>query len=428
MAWLALDPALMRIGLFIKIDHGWMEHPFVQGTFTISSLTEIEIIRKNRLTKLFYDPVRSHADVIANLADPSFMIIPVEPDTGTAQDLESDEQSMRKEKAVHIKRVMDHRKAVEDAAHEYTDVANDCSVMIAMANAGLPESLALANTMMSSMRKLLSEESVALSLVCTVNPADVGQELAMQAVNVSALTFLTAKALKLSDQETHQVGLGALFHNIGQNRVPLSIRTKVDFLLPSEHKFVQMYPQFGKEILENIPGIPTEVIEIVYQHRECLDGTGFPKRLFNGEIKKLARLVGAVTEHNNLTRAHNAANSMGPSQALSHIYANMQHKFGTDVIEPFIAAVTVFPPGSFVELSDGSIGLVMQSNMKERMRPVIMQYERNASHSQAAMIDLARERSLTVQKSLDPKLVPGRVKEALSPSELTGYAVSSASA
>jgi len=119
---------------------------------------------------------------------------------------------------------------------------------------------------------------------------------------------------------------------------------------------------------------------------------------------------------------------MGPSQALSHIYANMQHKFGTDVIEPFIAAVTVFPPGSFVELSDGSIGLVMQSNMKERMRPVIMQYERNASHSQAAMIDLARERSLTVQKSLDPKLVPGRVKEALSPSELTGYAVSSASA
>ncbi|MEO7818551.1 MAG: HD domain-containing phosphohydrolase [Actinomycetota bacterium] len=428
MAWLQLDPALIRIGLFIKIDHPWMEHPFVRGTFMISSPTEIEIIRKQRLTKLFYDPVLSRADVIANLADLSFMVIPVELDAESVQDFESDEQSMRKEKAVHIKRVMDHRKAAEDAALDYTHVVNDCSVMIAMANAGQPESLALANTMMSSMIHLLSEESVALSLVCTVNPADVGQELAMQAVNVSALTFMTAKALKLSDQETQHVGMGALFHNIGQNRVPLSIRAKVDFLLPAEHKLVQMYPQFGKEILENIPGMPSEVIEIVYQHRECLDGTGFPKRMFNGEIKKLARLVGTVTEYNNLTRARNAANSMGPSQALSHIYSNMQHKFGTDVIEPFIAAVTVFPPGSFVELSDGSIGLVMQSNMKERMRPVIMQYERNASHSQAAMIDLARERSLTVQKSLDPKLVPGRVREALNPSEFNGYVVTSASA
>lgn len=428
MAWLPLDPALLRIGLYIKIDHGWMEHPFVQSSFTISSPTEISIIRKHCLTKLFYDPVQSNADVIATLADTSLQVSTVEPDAEATQDIEKDEKAMLTEKAVHIKEGIDHRKAVQAAAHDYAVVTNDCSSMFAMANARQPGSLELAVKIVDSMMSQLVLESVALSLVFAVNPADAGQELAMQAVNVSALTFLTSKTLSLSPQDTQHVGLGALFHNIGQNRVPLSIRTKSGYLLPSEQKLVQMYPQFGKDILENIPGVPPEVIEIVYQHRECLDGTGYPKRLVNGDITKLARLVGTVAEYDRLTRDRSAPGSMGPSQALSHIYANMQHKFGHDVIEPFIATVTVFPPGSFIELSDGSIGMVMKSNLDERMRPIVMLYERNATHKQAAIIDLSRERSLTIKRSLDSKLLSGRVKEALSPSHFNGYVITPGSA
>ena len=83
--------------------------------------------------------------------------------------------------------------------------------------------------------------------------------------------------------------------------------------------------------------------------------------------------------------------------------------------------VTVFPPGSFVELSDGSFGLVIKTNSQERLRPVIMLYERNASHDQAAIIDLARERSISIEKSLDPKTLPERVKNALLPTQLNGY-------
>lgn len=245
MAWLPLDPALLRIGLYIKIDHGWMAHPFVRDTFTISSPTEISIIRKHRLTKLFYDPVRSHADVIATLADPSLQVNAVEPDAETTQDIEKDEQAMLTEKAVQA------------AAHDYAVVTNDCAAMFAMANARQPGSLELAIKIVDSMMSQLELESVARSLVCTVRPADAGQELAMQAVNVSALTFLTSKTLSLSQQETQHVGLGALFHNIGQNRVPLSIRSKSGYLLPSEQKLVQMLSAVRQRHLGESPRSPT---------------------------------------------------------------------------------------------------------------------------------------------------------------------------
>lgn len=246
----------------------------------------------------------------------------------------------------------------------------------------------------------------------------------MQSINVSALATLTARTLGLSNEEIEHVGMGGLFHNIGMSRVPLAVRVKSEEdLSPTETKLLRMYPQLGKEILEAIEGVAPEVIEIVYQHREYLDGTGFPKRLINGDIAKAARLVGTIVEYNLLSSDQRSPRYMGPGQALSYVYTKLRNKYGPDVIEPFIATVTVFPPGAFVELSDGSFGLVLKSNSQERLRPVIMLYEQQASHDQPAIIDLARERSISIEKSLDPKGLPERVKDALLTTKVKGYVI-----
>ncbi len=426
MAWLPLDPRLLRVGLYIKIDHGWMEHPFVRNTFTVSSPTEIAIIQKHRLTKLFYDPDRSHADVVAVLTDSSLPVQVLEIDAETLQDAEADEQSILKEKHRQIQTVLDHRKSIEDNLRTYGDATNEVSVLLAMANAGRTEALQTATNVLGAMTNVLTEDTVAISLVCTESRADPGQELAMQSMNVSILSTLTAKTLGFSKAETEHVGMGALFHNIGMSRVPLAVRLKnEEDMSPTETKLLRMYPQLGKEMLEAITGVAPEVIEIVYQHREWLDGTGYPKRLINGDITKAARLVGTVVEYNLLTNDGRSARHLGPGQALTYLYTKMQYKYGPDVIEAFIATVTVFPPGSFIELNDGSFGVVLKSSPTERLRPVIMLYERDASHEQAAIIDLARERSLSIVKSLDPKTLPDRVKDALLPSKLSGYVLTS---
>ena len=424
MPWLPLDPVLLRLGLYIKIDHPWKEHPFIRNTFTISSPSEIAIIRKHRLTNLQYDPERSHADVVAVITDPTVPVPAFEIDAETEQDAEADEQSILKEKHRQIQSVIDHRKGIEENFRSYGSATNEVAVMMAMANAGQPEALRSASNILSAMSTVLEQQVVALSLVCAESQVEPGRELAMEAINVSALAALTAKTLGFSQEETEHVWMGALFHNIGMSRVPLTVRVKSEEdLSPTETKLLRMYPQLGKEILETIPGVSPNVIDIVYQHREWLDGTGFPKRLINGDIAKSARLVGVIVEYNLLTRDQRSSHCMGSGQALSHIFTKFKNKYGADVIDPFIATVTVFPPGSFVELSDGSFGLVIKSNTSERLRPVIMLYERDASHSQAAIIDLARERSLSINRSMDPKVLSERVKDALLPTKLKGYVI-----
>ncbi|WP_413934447.1 HD-GYP domain-containing protein [Nitrospira sp. BLG_1] len=424
MPWLPLDPVLLRLGLYIKIDHGWMEHPFVRNVFTVSSPTEIAIIRKHRLTKLLYDPELSHADVVEAITNPTGPVQEFEIDAETAQDAEADEASILKEKHRQIQSALDHRKAIDENCRTYTNAANEVSVMMAMANAGQADMLHSAEKILSAMTGVVEQGKVALSLVCAESRPEPGQELAMQGINVSALATLTAKTLGLSAEEIAHVGMGGLFHNIGMSRVPLAVRVKSEEdLSPTETKLLRMYPQLGKEILEAISGVPEAVVEIVYQHREYLDGTGFPKRLINGDIAKTARLVGTIVEYNLIASDQRSARYMGPAQALSYVYTKLKNKFGPDVVEPFIATVTVFPPGSFVELSDGSFGLVLKSNTQERLRPVVMLYERQASHDQPAIIDLARERSISIEKALDPKGLPDRVKDALLTTKLQGYVI-----
>ena len=424
MPWLPLDPALLRLGLYIKIDHGWLEYPFVRNVFTVSSPTEIAIIRKHRLTKLLYDPERSHADVVEAITNPSGPVREFEIDAETAQDAELDEQSILQEKHRQIRSAVEHRKAIDENFRAYSDATNEVSVMMAMANAGQADMLRSASKILSTMTGVAGQEEVALSLVCAESRPEPGQELAMQSINVSALATLTARTLGLSNEEIEHVGMGGLFHNIGMSRVPLAVRVKSEEdLSPTETKLLRMYPQLGKEILEAIEGVAPEVIEIVYQHREYLDGTGFPKRLINGDIAKAARLVGTIVEYNLLSSDQRSPRYMGPGQALSYVYTKLRNKYGPDVIEPFIATVTVFPPGAFVELSDGSFGLVLKSNSQERLRPVIMLYEQQASHDQPAIIDLARERSISIEKSLDPKGLPERVKDALLTTKVKGYVI-----
>ena len=422
MSWLPLHPDLLRIGLFIKVDHSWMEHPFVRNIFTVSSPTEIVIIRKHRLTKLFYDPERSHVDAVTALQDPAVPGRAFEIDAETEEGAKADERTILEEKQRQIQTVLDHRKAIGENARSYDNATNQVSAIMTMANAGQPETLHEAGTVLAAMANVLEQEAVAISLVSTESQAAPEQTLAMQAINVSTLSTLTAKTLGFSREEMKYVGLGALFHNVGMSRIPLAIRLKrEEDMSPTETKLLRMYPQLGKEMLEAIPGMAPQVIEIVHQHREWLDGTGYPNRLTNGDIPKTARLVGTVVEYNILTSDSRSPRYIGPSQALSYLFTKMLSKYGPDVIEPFIATVTVFPPGSFVELNDGSFGLVLKSNSTERLRPVIMLYERDASHGQAAIIDLARERSLSVEKSLDPKKLPERVKDILLPTKLNGY-------
>jgi HD-GYP domain-containing protein (c-di-GMP phosphodiesterase class II) len=93
-----------------------------------------------------------------------------------------------------------------------------------------------------------------------------------------------------TDFEVQGVAVAALLHDIGKIAVPLEVLLKPAALRPEEQLIVQTHSLRGEEILGGID-FPWPVAQIVGQHHERLDGSGYPRNLGSADILPAARII-----------------------------------------------------------------------------------------------------------------------------------------
>ena len=125
---------------------------------------------------------------------------------------------------------------------------------------------------------------------------------------VAQLACAIASKLGLSDQVIEGIRIAGLLHDVGKIRIPVSILARAGDLLHAEIDFIKMHPAIGYEILQNIP-FPWPIADIVMQHHERLDGSGYPKGLLGDEILLEAKIltVADVTEAKSSFRPYRPA-------------------------------------------------------------------------------------------------------------------------
>lgn len=109
-------------------------------------------------------------------------------------------------------------------------------------------------------------------------------------VRVASLSLKIAREMGLSEDEMDEISLAGLLHDIGKLRVPAEILTKPGTLSTAEMSLIREHPEQGYEILKHID-FPWPVAEIVHQHHERADGSGYPRGLAGDEIRMSARIL-----------------------------------------------------------------------------------------------------------------------------------------
>jgi hypothetical protein len=106
----------------------------------------------------------------------------------------------------------------------------------------------------------------------------------------SSLRATIAKKLGWSDERIQSLYMAGMVHDIGKVAVPAEILTKPTRLTDLEMQMVQGHVESGYQILKDIP-FPWPIAEMVHQHHERLDGSGYPKGLKGEEICPEARIL-----------------------------------------------------------------------------------------------------------------------------------------
>lgn len=146
------------------------------------------------------------------------------------------------------------------------------------------------------------------------------------------LACAIAREMGFDDDKIEGIRMAGVIHDIGKLSVPAELLTKPTKLTDLEFSLVKEHSQSGYEMLKHVDS-PWPLAEIVQQHHERLDGSGYPNRLKNGEILMEARImaVADVVEAMASHRPYRA--SLGIDTALEEIEKNKGVLFDDQVVD-----------------------------------------------------------------------------------------------
>lgn len=168
---------------------------------------------------------------------------------------------------------------------------------------------------------------------------------------VALLAQAIASNLKLSEQQVEGIYMVGMIHDVGKISIPAEILSMPRRLTPAEFNLIKNHPQAGFDILKNID-FPWPIADIILQHHERIDGTGYPKGIsgknimIEAKILMVADVVEAMASH----RPYRAA--FGLKRALGEIKQNSGILYDPDVVD---SCVEVFEKDKFTLESNDSI-------------------------------------------------------------------------
>jgi HD-GYP domain-containing protein (c-di-GMP phosphodiesterase class II) len=194
------------------------------------------------------------------------------------------------------------------------------------------------------------------------------------------------------------LGLGSILHDLGKTRVSPEILNKPGPLTEEEFEEVKNHPIWGYQMLtENKPRqVHDDSLEIVLNHHERYDGSGYPRGLKGTEISDMVGICSLSDVYNAITTAQVYRDALPSNEAYETILSYGDRNFRYDLVRLFAKCAYPYPIESPVLLSTGRAGLVVSNNLNLPLRPVI------AILGTGERVDLGEELSIVIVRSLTP--------------------------
>lgn len=409
----------LRVGVFVRLEMKWFAHPFLSNSFKITKPSMIDTLRKLGLKSVTCIPEKSDMLPFPAKKESPAQFPPTTPDTP-----DDELKQLWALKKARIEELKKRRQTMAQCESRFESGVAVVRNVMKNIHTGSPESVQEADNLMRDLvESLMADKETAVQLVNT----ELGnQNVFYHSLNVSVLAMILGREYGLDPGLLRLLGLGALFHDVGKNKIPKNILTKIGPLTPVEANFLQLHPKYGEEIVAKVPAFPKESGDVVLHHHERFDGKGYPKRLSGNQLSILTRITTITNTYDNYCNRVDPRDSLTPYEALSRMFAKEREAFDGDLLALFIQCLGVYAPGTIVKLSNGLIGIVISVTRNHPLKPSIVIYDPLIPKEEALIFDLREEPSLTIEHSIRPSHLDPEIFEYLSPRTRITYYVAEA--
>lgn len=367
-----IDVMDLRPGMYIsQLDRPWLETPFLFQGFELRTAEDMDLLKQHcqyvvidvtlgldalpqRNRTGYESRMRSIQEQEAKISQEVRQLAD-SPDTPRQRPVYQDQAPLEQE-------IVQAREAEADARKTIRDV-------IEHIHRDKEFNIALATKVVTSMVNSILRNPDAL--VCLTYLRNINEYTALHSIRTCILGIAFGRHLVFTKEELIDLGLGLMLHDVGMLKIPKEILTKPAGLDKEQFDAMKRHVGWGLAIVKKSGGLPPLAMQVMQQHHERRDGEGYPVRLKGDAISQAGYISSIVDVYDAVTSDRNYAGGMSAEDALKRMYEWREKDFHPQLVEEFIRCMGIFPIGSLVELSTGSIGVVISINRARRLKPKV---------------------------------------------------------
>jgi putative nucleotidyltransferase with HDIG domain len=152
---------------------------------------------------------------------------------------------------------------------------------------------------------------------------------------VAEISVAIAKEMGLPKEQIQGIYFASLIHDLGKIRVPSEILSKPGNLTKPEFEIIKTHSKVGYELLKEV-NFPWPIAEIIYQHHERENGSGYPRKLKGDQISIEAKIIGMADVIEAMSSHRPYRPALGVETAMGEIKKNIDILYDPDVVEAFL--------------------------------------------------------------------------------------------
>jgi HD-GYP domain-containing protein (c-di-GMP phosphodiesterase class II) len=261
----------------------------------------------------------------------------------------------------------------------------------------------------SMVDQILEEEQLLLGMTAIKDYDDYTYH---HSVNVSIISIALGQRLGLSRRMLTELGMVALFHDIGKMDIPYEVLNKPANFTDDEWNIIRKHPTWGLKAILKLKKLDELTIKsaiVAFEHHMNFDLSGYPKVRKPIVLDLYSRIVSLADQYDAMTSARVYSRTpLSPDKALSIMMERAGTQLDPLLFKFFTNMVGVYPIGTMVLLDTSEMGLVCESNQVFPSRPRVMVIvDDRGNRVKGAVVDLTEKNAeeqfiRSIRKTMDP--------------------------
>ncbi len=223
-------------------------------------------------------------------------------------------------------------------------------------------------------------------------------------ISCAILCTVMGRQLGLDIESMFKLSLAGLFMDNGKLLLPDSLMRKTESLTDEEVLETHQHIQLGLKSVRKA-GLPEEVLQTIRSHHARFDGSGYPSQLAGTDIPLYARIASIVDCYDAMTSPRYYATPIPHSEAIMKLAGWRKSLFQKELVDTFIQAIGLYPPGSLVELTSGEVAVVSDFRVGMGRKPeltVILDANKKRLVRKKVLKLSGKEGNIDIAKNLPP--------------------------